>query len=109
MSQVACVTTQAWSRDFPSSSNADWTYSTTWGPTEDNAGIYSYKCNCIGFSTRKKCKHVTRCKTEDEKLMQQRAAGFRCGWVGDVSETDSGRCPNCGEETVLHEKSAEAV
>ena len=59
------------------------------GPSPSSRYQHDWSCECVGFKTRKTCKHINLAKTQ------------RCGWNGYLEPRPmpvDRRCPECHGE-----------
>jgi hypothetical protein len=88
-----CPTVKNFEMTFKSSDGVK-EYRTTFGPSylgpiPSSRYQHDWWCECMGFKTRKSCKHVDEAKQK------------RCGWnkhLEPYQMPEDRKCPDCGEE-----------
>ena len=83
-----CESVQSFSMKVPSSDGKR-EYRVEFGPTPYGRYQHDWSCECVGFQTRRTCKHVEAAKKA------------RCGWNRELEPraTPVSRCcPDCGGE-----------
>lgn len=88
--QVApvCETVKNFSVKFISS-DGQRQYTAVFGPTPYGRYQHDWECDCMGFKTRKSCKHIDLAKQK------------RCGWNAHLEPypmPEDRKCPDCGGE-----------
>jgi hypothetical protein len=81
-----CQSNKDWERSYPSSDGKS-SYRVRFGYSPHGRYQYDWSCECVGFRTRKQCKHVEAAKKD------------RCAWNWELEPRpmpENRVCPDCG-------------